>query len=110
MLGLIKMVDPSFESRQLRIFQSMVKQGIIYRQFRPVHWSPSSQTALAEAELQYEMHTSTAAYVAFMAEGSSIPPALKVLIGQDALKLLIWTTTPWTLPTNMVRSSKLVAL
>ncbi|KAG8811403.1 isoleucine-tRNA ligase [Serendipita sp. 399] len=63
--GTYRTMDPEFESRQLRIFQSMVKSGLIYRHFRPVHWSPSSQTALAEAELQYEMHTSTSAYVAF---------------------------------------------
>jgi len=81
----------------------MVKRGIIYRQFRPVHWSPSSQTALAEAELKYEMHTSTSAYVAFAVEGTSMPDSLKALAGPDVVKLLIWTTTPWTLPTNMVR-------
>jgi isoleucyl-tRNA synthetase len=80
----------------------MVKRGIIYRQFRPVHWSPSSQTALAEAELKYEMHTSTSAYVAFVAEETSIPESITAMVGPDVVKLLVWTTTPWTLPTNMV--------
>ncbi|KAG9052648.1 isoleucine-tRNA ligase [Serendipita sp. 407] len=99
--GTYRTMDPAFESRQLRIFQKMVKGGLIYRHFRPVHWSPSSQTALAEAELQYEMHTSTSAYVGFSVVEESIPEALKSVIGQKKLKLLIWTTTPWTLPTNM---------
>jgi isoleucyl-tRNA synthetase len=79
----------------------MVRKGTIYRQFRPVYWSPSSQTALAEAELQYEMHTSTSAYVAFNVAEESLPDAMKALVSDKELKLLIWTTTPWTLPTNM---------
>jgi isoleucyl-tRNA synthetase len=81
----------------------MVRKGIIYRQFRPVFWSPSSQTALAEAELQYEMHTSTSAYVTFSVVKDTLPDAMKALVSDKELKLLIWTTTPWTLPTNMVR-------
>lgn len=80
----------------------MVKNGVIYRQFRPVHWSPSSKTALAEAELTYEMHTSTAAYVAFHADTESLSKDILDLLGERELKILIWTTTPWTLPTNMV--------
>lgn len=79
----------------------MVRKGIIYRQFRPVYWSPSSQTALAEAELQYEMHTSTSAYVAFSTVKDSLPEGVKALVSERELKLLIWTTTPWTLPANM---------
>lgn len=102
--GTYRTMDPAFESRQLRIFQSMVKHGIIYREFRPVHWSPSSQTALAEAELQYEMHTSTSAYVAFSVDSASLSTELKNAVGSKELKLLIWTTTPWTLPTNMAIS------
>lgn len=97
--------DNSFESRQLRIFQEMVEKGVIYRHFRPVHWSPSSRTALAEAELNYEMHTSTAAYVAFHAEKESLSKEIQDLLGEREFKILIWTTTPWTLPTNMVRRS-----
>ncbi|PVG04524.1 isoleucyl-tRNA synthetase [Serendipita vermifera] len=99
--GTYRTMDPKYESRQLRIFQTMVKRGIIYRQFRPVYWSPSSKTALAEAELQYEMHTSTAAYVSFSAEKSSLSEVLQEVVGNREVKLTVWTTTPWTLPSNM---------
>jgi len=95
--------DHDYEIRQLRVFQKMVAKGLIYRQFRPVHWSPSSRSALAEAELKYEeQHTSKAAFVAFPAQTASITPDILDIIGGDPLALLIWTTTPWTLPANMV--------
>lgn len=72
--------------------------GLIYRQKKPVHWSPSSATALAESELEYdENHTSTAAFVRFPIVQA--PNGLGDL-GLDDLCVLIWTTTPWTLPSN----------
>jgi isoleucyl-tRNA synthetase len=87
----------------------MVAKGLIYRQFRPVHWSPSSRSALAEAELKYEeQHSSKAAFVAFPAQASSIPSEILHIIGDNPLALLIWTTTPWTLPANMVCFSVIV--
>jgi isoleucyl-tRNA synthetase len=87
----------------------MVAKGLIYRQFRPVHWSPSSRSALAEAELKYEeQHASKAAFVAFPAQAASIPSEVLDIIGNNPLALLIWTTTPWTLPANMVRSEVIV--
>jgi isoleucyl-tRNA synthetase len=92
--------DRTFEMKQLGVFQEMVKRDIIFRRFKPVYWSPSSRTALAEAELEYkEDHESTAAYVKFPI--LQIPKALKdqgSMIGR--LHALIWTTTPWTLPAN----------
>lgn len=101
---LIRETDHSFEIRQLELFQQMVSKGIIYRQFRPVYWSPSSKTALAEAELKYiEDHVSQAAYVKFKVMRSSIPSGLSEVLQDRELFLLIWTTTPWTLPGNMVR-------
>lgn len=92
--------DRTFEIKQLEVFREMVKRNIIFRRFKPVYWSPSSRTALAEAELEYRLdHVSTAAYVKFpMLE---IPQALidqGVIRGR--LHALIWTTTPWTLPAN----------
>jgi len=73
--------------------------GLIYRQFKPVYWSPSSTTALAEAELEYdENHVSFSAYVKFRL--ITLPKALRSLRGKGALYALIWTTTPWTLPAN----------
>ncbi len=92
--------DKTFEMMQLGVFQEMVKRNIIFRRYKPVYWSPSSSTALAEAELEYkEDHESTAAYIKFPI--TSIP---KSLLDQGAVKgrlhAVIWTTTPWTLPAN----------
>ena len=89
-------MQPEYEASQLRVFAKMVANGHIYRGRKPVHWSPSSQTALAEAELEYpEGHTSKSCYVAFPilndngTIGTNTPAALA-----------IWTTTPWTIPAN----------
>ncbi|EGR47443.1 uncharacterized protein TRIREDRAFT_63935 [Trichoderma reesei QM6a] len=93
-------MDRAFEIRQLRVFQKMVRSGLIYRKHKPVYWSPSSRTALAEAELEYrDDHVSTAAYVRFpvMSDWSSVP-GLNEFKGR--LYAAIWTTTPWTLPAN----------
>lgn len=98
-------MDPEFEIRQLELFLTMVQRGLIYRKFKPVYWSPSSGTALAEAELEYnEGHKSTAAYVRFpIVDGANGGDALRKLLSDDfegRLFALIWTTTPWTLPAN----------
>lgn len=96
-------MDPEFEIRQLELFLGMVQKALIYRRFKPVYWSPSSGTALAEAELEYrDDHTSTAAYVRFPVGGGS-DGASRQLLGQDfsgKLHAVVWTTTPWTLPAN----------
>lgn len=95
-------MDKDYELRQLRLFRKMVSRGLIYRKFRPVYWSPSSGTALAEAELEYnDAHISHAAYVKFR-----VVDNWRMTLGlseeQVPLNLyaLIWTTTPWTLPAN----------
>lgn len=93
--------------RQLSVFQEMVKKGMIYRHFRPVHYSPSSRSALAEAELEYkDNHVSHSVYVSFdldMARKDAMHPALRTLAeSQTRIQLLVWTTTPWTLTANMV--------
>lgn len=88
-----KTMDKSFEIRQLELFQAMVEHGLIYRQHKPVYWSPSSGTALAEAELEYrDDHVSTAAYVKY--------PIAGMQEAGQTVSALIWTTTPWTLPAN----------
>lgn len=83
--------------------------GLIYRQLRPVYYSPSSRTALAEGELTYnEKHTSHTVYVAFELDPSSpnMSTALRALVnGQRKVRLLVWTTTPWTLTANMVSTA-----
>ena len=93
-------MDREFELRQLKVFKEMVDEGLIYRQHKPVYWSPSSHTALAEAELEYdENHTSTAAYVKFPLV--ELPPKLRHLEkAVSRFYAVIWTTTPWTLPAN----------
>lgn len=93
-------MDAAFELRQLRLFQKMARRGLVYRRYKPVYWSPSSGTALAEAELEYnENHVSRAAYVRFPVAGDySHLPGLDGFGGR--LFAVIWTTTPWTLPAN----------
>ncbi|KAI9171684.1 Isoleucine--tRNA ligase [Paramyrothecium foliicola] len=93
-------MDREYEIRQLRVFQQMVRRGLIYRKHKPVYWSISSRTALAEAELEYrEDHISTAAYVKFpIVSDWRTLPGLNNLKG--SLYAAIWTTTPWTLPAN----------
>ena len=89
-----KTMDSDFELRQMDVFSSMVKKGLISRKFKPVYWSPSSLTALAEAELEYrDEHESTAAYIAY---------PVRIVRQQQVIeaRAVIWTTTPWTLPAN----------
>ncbi|KAG5716151.1 Isoleucyl-tRNA synthetase [Termitomyces sp. T112] len=98
-------LDPAYELRQLRIFQKMVEKGLIYRHYRPVHYSPSSRSALAEAELVYkDVHVSHSVYVTFEVD-KKVPiknPILQELVSaMPSVKLLVWTTTPWTLTANM---------
>ena len=95
-------LKPEYEAAQIGVFGQMVLNGYVYRGFKPVHWSPSSKTALAEAELEYpEGHTSRSLYAAF--EVTSLPLALQMpfdsFLGE--LGVAIWTTTPWTIPANL---------
>ncbi|KAL1674639.1 tRNA synthetases class I-domain-containing protein [Schizophyllum commune] len=92
-------LDHKYEMRQLHIFKQMVDKGLIYRKYRPVYYSPSSRSALAEAELEYAPdHSSHSVYVSF--ELGDLPSD-HALAGA---KLLVWTTTPWTLTANMAIS------
>lgn len=94
-------MDKGFEIDQLLVFKEMVRKGLIYRRFKPVYWSPSSRTALAEAELEYrEDHMSKAAFVKYPLDDCS--DALKEKLNMDIkhISAVIWTTTPWTLPAN----------
>src|SRR5574344_2188911 len=81
------------EARQIEVFANMAKQGLIFKGMKPVYWSPSSESALAEAEIEYHDRTDDSIFVAF-----------KVTKGNDKVNkgdnLIIWTTTPWTLPGN----------
>jgi isoleucyl-tRNA synthetase len=95
-------LKPEYEAAQIGVFGQMVLKGYIYRGLKPVHWSPSSKTALAEAELEYpEGHVSRSIYAAFPVTGLS--EAAKPVLGEflPHLAVAIWTTTPWTIPGNL---------
>ncbi|EUC61073.1 isoleucine-tRNA ligase [Rhizoctonia solani AG-3 Rhs1AP] len=100
--GCYRTLDHSYEIRQLKVLQQMVEQGLITRHHRPVYWSPSSISALAEAELTYvDDHRSQAVHVAFPIQSCS-PALQKMLPAHSSIpSLMIWTTTPWTIPSNM---------
>ena len=90
-------LQPEFEAAQIGVFGEMFKKGYIFRGRKPVHWSPSSQTALAEAELEYpEGHVSKSIYVGFEVDEPS-----EKLKEFGSLRVAIWTTTPWTMPANL---------
>jgi len=95
-------LNPEYEAAQIGVFGEMVLKGYIYRGLKPVHWSPSSKTALAEAELEYpEGHTSRSIYVAFpmTSLSAAVKPELSEFLPE--LGVAIWTTTPWTIPANL---------
>jgi len=82
-------LNKEYEADELRLFADIVEKGFVYRGKKPVYWSIPARTALAEAEVEYHDHTSQSIYVKF-------PVA-----GQPGTFVLIWTTTPWTLPANL---------
>ncbi|OKH12718.1 isoleucine--tRNA ligase [[Limnothrix rosea] IAM M-220] len=95
-------LTPDYEAAQIEVFGAMALKGYIYRGLKPVHWSPSSQTALAEAELEYpEGHTSQSIYVSFPI--TELSDTAQEVLGDygSSLGVAIWTTTPWTLPGNL---------
>ncbi len=92
-------MHPGYESAVLEVFADLVDQGLVYRQLKPVHWSIENRTALADAELEYHDRDDTSIYAAFKLVGGQ----LDVLGDADGATpaLLVWTTTPWTLPANL---------
>lgn len=93
-------LDPAYEAAQIEVFGQMALQGYIYRGRKPVHWSPSSRTALAEAELEYpEGHISRSIYAIFRLVRAPTMDSLLEEFFPD-LCLAVWTTTPWTIPAN----------
>src|ERR1700722_3445747 len=97
-------MDPSFEAQQLRAFGKVIRNGHLYKGVKPVHWCLDCRSALAEAEVEYEERTSPAIDVAFrvvdsqaLAARVELPPGR---LDREPFDLVIWTTTPWTLPAN----------
>jgi isoleucyl-tRNA synthetase len=98
---------PRFEAEQLRAFALIIKNGHLYKGFKPVHWCLNCRSALAEAEVEYEDKTSPSVYVRFdildredLAQRMGISAEQQRALSDDPTSLAIWTTTPWTLPAN----------
>ena len=96
-------MDPAFEGATLEVLADLVEQGLVYRALKPVHWSIANETALAEAELEYEDREDPSIYVDFEAEdGDAVLNAFGFCAPAPAsVGFMIWTTTPWTLPANL---------
>ena len=93
-----KTMDPSFEAEEVKVFGEMFKKGYIYKGLKPVYWCPKDETALAEAEIEYQDDPCTTVYVKFkMHDDRGLLPHLD----HDKLFFVIWTTTIWTLPGNL---------
>lgn len=87
-------LNKEYEAEQVRLFGKMVEQGLIFKGLKPVFWSPSSESALAEAEIEYHDKVSPSIYLAFkVCDGKGI-------LSNDC-ELVIWTTTPWTIPADL---------
>lgn len=89
-------LEPKYEAEQVRVFGKMAANGHIYRGLKPVYWCPHCETALAEAEIEYDDHRSDSIFVRFeVVDGNGVVNA------DGRTYALIWTTTPWTLPANL---------
>ncbi|RFU68786.1 isoleucine--tRNA ligase [Bacillus sp. V59.32b] len=87
-------LKPEYEAQQIKVFGEMAKKGYIYKGLKPVYWSPSSESALAEAEIEYQDKRSASIYVGFeVTNGKGVI--------EEGVKIVIWTTTPWTIPANL---------
>ena len=87
-------LKPEYEAQQIKVFGEMAKKGYIYKGKKPVYWSPSSESALAEAEIEYKDKRSPSIYVGFKIKDG------KGVLDTDT-SIVIWTTTPWTIPANL---------
>jgi isoleucyl-tRNA synthetase len=87
-------LNPEYEAQQIKVFGDMAKMGYIYKGLKPVYWSPSSESALAEAEIEYQDKRSPSIYVGFKVKDG------KGVLDTDT-QIVIWTTTPWTIPANL---------
>ena len=88
-----------YEARTLEAFYGFLEKGFVYRGLKPVYWCIHDRTALAEAEVEYENHTSPSIYVRYRM--TSAPEALSAELEGREVYTIIWTTTPWTIPASM---------
>ena len=96
-------IAPDFEAEQIRVFGEMYKKGYIQKGLKPVYWCASCETALAEAEVEYADHTSTSIYVRFKFDNKDQEKVYSLINekSEKDLYVVIWTTTPWTIPSNL---------
>ena len=96
-------ISPEIEAEQVRVFGEMYRKGYIEKGLKPVYWCPECETALAEAEVEYADHTSTSIYVKFdFEEGAAKLAYSRAGVNSEKpLYAVIWTTTPWTIPSNL---------
>jgi isoleucyl-tRNA synthetase len=92
-------MNPGYVAQIVREFATLAEKGSVYRGRKPIYWCAQCRTALAEAEVEYHDHSSPSIYVGFPLE--SDPPASLKGIYKDKTSVLIWTTTPWTIPANL---------
>ena len=90
---------PEFEAREVKVFGEMYKKGYIYKGLKPVYWCPKDETALAEAEIEYQTDKCTSIYVKFKVKDDA--GKLAGVCDLDKTYFIIWTTTTWTLPGNL---------
>ncbi|MGL6153656.1 MAG: isoleucine--tRNA ligase [Cetobacterium sp.] len=93
-------LNPEYEAKQLEVFGELYENGYIFKGLKPIYWSPVTETALAEAEIEYKNHMSPSIYVKMEANND----VLEKLGLTETTYIVIWTTTPWTLPANVAIS------
>ena len=93
-----KTMTKDYEATIVEVFGGLLKEGYIYKSKKPIYWCPTCVTALAEAEVEYANHTSSSIFVKFKVDPKSVKTPG---IDADKLFVVIWTTTPWTLPANL---------
>ncbi|MDR3750335.1 MAG: isoleucine--tRNA ligase, partial [Terracidiphilus sp.] len=94
-----KTMSRDYEARTLEAFYGFLEKGFVYRGLKPVYWCIHDRTALAEAEVEYDMHTSPSVYVRYRL--TSDPEAIAPALAGRKVYTIIWTTTPWTLPASL---------
>ena len=97
-------MDPQYQASILRALGRFVSRGLVYKGKKPVHWCLRDRTALAEAEVEYTDHSSPSIYVEFplsLTDAGTLASRMPALAGRTDVTVLIWTTTPWTIPSNL---------
>ena len=94
-----KTMSRDYEARTLEAFYGFLEKGFVYRGLKPVYWCIHDRTALAEAEVEYDMHTSPSVYVRYNL--TSDPAVIDPALAGKPVSTIIWTTTPWTLPASL---------